>query len=253
MHHNLFKTFFSVLESFLKISQQWERWVFPYFCVICLKASDTTSDLCLSCRSQLPTVEKSCKCCANRLVSMHEPADWICGKCIKTPPAYNEILSVFEYATPVDYLVQQLKFGKKLLYASVLGGLMAEHFASHYQTRLLPQCILPVPLHRKRLKERGFNQSLELARPIAKKLNIPLEPFLYQRVRNTLQQSHIPMNQRRHNVDQAFIKSSSKCYQHVAIIDDVVTTGFTVDALSKTLKKNGVKEVTVWCCARTCS
>lgn len=225
---------------------------FPYLCVLCLKSSDTTRDLCLDCDASLPRLKMSCRQCGNKLTSIQEQISFICGHCLKDPPVYDFILPLFEYMTPIDQFIHQLKFKKKLMYARLLGELMAETLSNYYTKQTLPECIIPVPLHPKRLRERGFNQSLELARPISKKLGIPIKPRSYKRIRNTLQQSNVPIDQRKKNVKGAFIKDSNEIYRRVAIIDDVVTTGFTVDSLSKILKSEGVTEITVWCCARTC-
>ncbi len=153
--------------------------------------------------------------CGNRWATFHVEKvsryQRVCGQCLKCPPAYDEVLSLFEYAFPVDQWVRQLKFGKNLVYARLLGELMAEWIAQHYQNKALPQCIIPMPLNSKRLRQRGFNQSLELARPIAKKMKIMLEPFLYRRIRNTLQQSKIPLSQRKKNVPKSrFRKNHSE-------------------------------------------
>lgn len=248
MHINLFKSL-----SALGFGKKLEAMLFPYLCVLCLKASDTTKDLCSVCDGTLPRLLLACRQCGNRLISFSDqPSGWICGHCLKNPPAYDFMMPLFEYAEPVDRFIHRLKFQKKLMYARLLGELMSEALLLRYQKQALPECIIPVPLHLERLRDRGFNQSLELAHPIAKKLNIPLEPFLYRRVKNTQQQSSIPIDQRKQNVKQAFVKQGNRRYQRVAILDDVVTTGFTVEALSCALKEEGVKEVTVWCCARVC-
>ena len=115
----------------------------------------------------------------------------------------------------------------------------------------LPECIIPVPLHPQRLRVRGFNQALELARIIAKQLNIPLNYSLCQRDKSTPFQSGLSAKQRKQNLKNAFIVTKPHAYKHVAIFDDVVTTGTTVNELAKQLKNSGVETIEVWAIART--
>lgn len=233
------------------ILKKLECLLFPYLCVLCWRASDRERDLCSECDENLPRLTTFCQQCADRIHTCPEQA-FICGKCLKDSPFYDYTVPLFEYTEPIDTLIHRLKFGKKLLYARLLGELMANALSERYQDVLLPECIVPVPLHSKRLRDRGFNQSLELGRAISHRLKIPMEPFLCKRVKNTVQQSSIPIDQRKQNVEQSFVYQGRRFYERVAILDDVVTTGFTVNALSQALKANGVIEVTVWCCARVC-
>jgi ComF family protein len=146
-------------------------------------------------------------------------------------------------------LITQLKFSNKLIYAKILAELFINHLS--YLNEPLPQCIIPVPLHRSRLRERGFNQALELAKPIAKRLAIPLDFKSCTRVIATKAQSQILASERKKNIKNAFVIKQNFQYQHVAIVDDVMTTGSTVAELSKTLRKHGVKQIDIWCMART--
>jgi ComF family protein len=115
----------------------------------------------------------------------------------------------------------------------------------------VPQLIIPMPLHPLRLKERGFNQALELARPIAKRLGIPINNKSCERIRVTQAQSLIPAPQRLHNVENAFRVNENFQATNIAIIDDVITTGHTVNELSKVLRKREVEKITIWCCAKS--
>ena len=114
----------------------------------------------------------------------------------------------------------------------------------------LPDGLLPVPLHSSRQRERGYNQALELARPIAKQLQIPLFNDLATRIKPTPPQSSLSLRQRRHNLKDAFIVNYSVKNKHIAIIDDVMTSGTTVNALAHKLKQAGARRVSVWCCCR---
>jgi ComF family protein len=114
-----------------------------------------------------------------------------------------------------------------------------------------PEWIIPVPLHAERLRERGYNQALEIARPIAKKLQIPLQTRYCTRILPTLAQASMTAEERRRNMKNAFAVEELFQARHVAIVDDVLTTGSTVSEFARMLKKSGVARVDVWCCART--
>jgi ComF family protein len=127
---------------------------------------------------------------------------------------------------------------------------MAEKVRRYYQNQNPPDCIIPVPLHPLRLKQRGFNQALEIARPIAKKLKIPIDTTHCLRIVATLPQAAISATARKHNIKNAFIVNPLLKAKHVAIVDDVLTTGSTVTELAQRLKKSGVQKIDIWCCAR---
>lgn len=141
----------------------------------------------------------------------------------------------------------KLKFGGHTKNARLLGLLLAEHLK---QTAQLPELIIPVPLHKLRYRERGFNQALEIARTVAKELNIPLDITSCQRTHDTPHQIGLTAIQRRKNLEKAFTLIKPIKTQHVAILDDVMTTGSTVHEIASLLKKAGVERVDVWVCAR---
>jgi len=174
--------------------------------------------------------------------------DGTCGRCQKSPPAYDRTLAAFEYRPPVDRMIQGLKFNGQLYYGRILGILMAESLMTRMDER--PQCIIPVPLHPQRLRERGFNQAQELARPVAKALHIPVDVRSCQRLRATTAQTGLDAKARRQNLRGAFAVLEPKEWSHVALLDDVMTTGSTIQALASELKRAGVERVDVWLCAR---
>lgn len=223
------------------------QWLLPFTCVLCGANSKISQDLCDDCKNDLPWIKKSCLHCAQPLESIVTE----CGECLKNPPTYDNTHALFFYASPIDKLILRLKFHHQLLYARVLGELFAEKLIKIYYEKSLPEIIIPVPLHRSRLRQRGFNQSLEIAKPISKKLKIPIDIKHCQRIRATEAQSLIPATQRYQNVKSAFAIAKNFSVKYVAIIDDVMTTGNTVNELSKQLRKNGVEKIDVWCCARS--
>lgn len=234
-----------VLERFLNL-------LFPRFCVIC-KQKSSHIDMCNLCLRKLPYIQHACEICGQEM-----PQNCICAQCLQTPPPFNQTFAPFKYQEPINQLITQLKFGAKLPQAKLLSDLMFEPLQEYYRSRPKPEVIIPVPLHHKRLQERGFNQALEITRPIAKKLQIPIDFNLVKRSKNTMAQSLLSEQDRKTNIKNAFvIKNPVKThcirlhnYKHVAVIDDVITTGNTITELCKVLRQNGVNEIDVWCVAR---
>jgi ComF family protein len=145
------------------------------------------------------------------------------------------------------HLIAGLKFSANYKNARLLGVLLAEGLKQHPQ---LPDCIMPVPLHKARYRERGFNQSIEIARTVGKELQIPVDVLSCVRHRDTPHQTQLTAKQRRTNVKNAFTIIKPITAQHIAIVDDVMTTGSTVHELATVLKKAGAVQVDVWVCAR---
>ncbi|MFQ5488395.1 MAG: ComF family protein, partial [Gammaproteobacteria bacterium] len=216
----------------------------PRVCALCgASPARAGYGLCAACLDELPFLGRVCGRCASPLGSGE-----ICGKCQVRPPPYECLSAVFQYAEPVSSLIQGLKFHGRLSYARLLGELMASHLETALFTA--PRLLLPVPLHRRRLRERGYNQALELARPIARQLGIPLDYRWCRRVMPTAMQSQLSVKARRGNVRNAFQVTPRPGFEHVAVIDDVLTTGHTVVELVRCLKAAGAERVDVWVCAR---
>jgi len=158
------------------------------------------------------------------------------------------VFALLRYRSPVSELIRGLKFGGRLYVARLLGGLMAERLAA--RGTAVPERIIPVPLHPRRQRQRGFNQALELARPIARRLGAVLDHDTCRRTRNTRAQSELGARQRRTNVRGAFAATGRLEARHVAVVDDVITTGHTTDELARLLKTHGAERVEVWAAAR---
>jgi ComF family protein len=223
------------------------RCFFPHTCVLCGYPAKRTQDLCQPCLDDLPILAHSCPRCANNFTASLE---LLCGSCLKENPPFDYTHALFSYESPISNLITELKFQHNLVNAKVLGELMAEAIENKwYQHKSLPDIIIPMPLHNTRLKERGFNQALEIARPIAKRLHLPLD-LTSKRIKFTQAQTTLQVKARAKNMKNAFYIDPSFTYQHVAILDDVITTGQTVTALSKALKQAGVHKIDIWCCAK---
>jgi len=195
-----------------------------------------------------------CSICA-----LPSPLGATCGHCIKTPPHFQHTVAVFSYAFPLDKLIHALKYGERL----ELVNSFADQLAQRAQTR--PDHIIPMPLHPARLRERGFNQSLELARRVGKNLNIPVQLNSVQRVRDTPPQSSLSRQARNKNMRQAFaytqdigvqnlaginLLGENLTGQHVAIVDDVMTSGASLNEVARVLREAGAREVSAWVVAR---
>lgn len=221
---------------------------FPGRCVLCAGPSKRIIDLCEDCEKELPIIAQACHRCG-RLLSVEDIQGLCCGECLQNSPPFDVTVALFQYQKPVTRLITAFKFHNQLVYAQVLGLLMAKQLQKFYADCEKPEIIIPVPLHRRRLQERGYNQALELARPIAKRLNIPVDTKICRRIINTEPQIALPASDRKNNLRQAFSMQASRRYRSVAIIDDVMTTGSTVAELCRTIKQTGVNRVDVWCCA----
>lgn len=209
---------------FLPLNQLFNH-IFPQTCFLC--GALASKPLCPACLQELPYVDVPLQ---NTRVFRHiQQAD-----------------VVFNYLYPVNKLIQHAKFNHNLVLLHFFGTLMGQHL-DFEQT---PDVMMPVPLHIKRLRERGYNQSLELAKMIQKQLKLPLDYTYCQRTRHTTPQAQLNAKQRLTNVIDAFeVKQLPKHWKHILLIDDVLTTGTTVDEISKALMAAGAERITVWCCA----
>jgi len=220
--------------------------LFPSTCRLCRAAGLPGLELCPTCRAELPWIAHSCTRCAIPL-----PRDigiTICFDCINTQPSLDSCTALFEYRPPIDRWIQDVKFAQDLATAHLLGELLAGKIPADSRKR--PAIVLPVPLHRKRLSERGYNQALEIARSLSEK-GYRLDPTCCRRHKATSAQSDLPAGARKGNVRNAFSVSRLMKESRVLLIDDVMTTGATLNELARTLKKAGAERVEAWVIART--
>lgn len=170
----------------------------------------------------------------------------MCGACLQHPPAFDHARAALVYTFPTDKLIQALKYGGQLALAKLLGELLAAAVADLPR----PHQIVPMPLHHARLKSRGFNQALEIAKIVSKRLAIPLAPDLIQRIVDTPLQAMLALDARHKNIKGAFACKHDLHGQHITIVDDVMTSGATLNELAKQLKRAGAAEVDAWIVAR---
>jgi ComF family protein len=216
----------------------------PLRCLHCGGAGEGL-DLCAQCRQMLPHNACACPLCA---LPIPQPAP-ACGRCLKRPPPVVATLAPHLYADPVDRLLPRLKFGRELACARVLSALL---LADPRLPALIASCdaLVPLPLHRRRLGERGFNQALELARPIARAFDLPLRPQWLARIRATAPQIGLDAKARRRNLRGAFAADAAIAGQRVLLIDDVITTGSTMLEAARACRRAGAIEVRALAVAR---
>ena len=197
--------------------------------------------MCESCLADLPWQGKvHCPVCAQPA-----PAGGICGHCLKEPPAFARVQALFDYGFPANRLIQRLKYREHLALAPLLGELLARRLQGE-----LPDVWLPMPLHARRLQERGFNQAVEIARELSARTGIPMQAGWAERVRDTPPQAGLKREARRKNLRGAFACRGEVAGLHVGIVDDVMTTGSTLDELARALMAAGAREVSCVVVAR---
>ena len=192
-------------------------------CFLC--GNNSRDVLCQGCRGDLPYNDQACPLCA--LPGMGHMR---CGRCLREPPCINRTLVLYNYQYPVDVLIRELKFRNRPDFASVLGHDLAIKIRAEMEER--PDVLIPVPMHRYRLLQRGYNQSLELARALGRCLDVPVDSRYCVRKRNAPAQTGLSAGQRKANVRGIYGLSDGRNYRHVLIVDDVITTGATVNAIA---------------------
>ncbi len=224
-----------------------QDWLLPRLCPACGDPAGPGLELCPGCEQTLPMLLHACPRCA--IPYEHPDTRGECGACQQNPPAFARSVALYHYSPPVDYFIRALKFHQQLGLARLLGTRLAR--------RLLPETarpdlIIPVPLHAARLRERGYNQALEIARPLARVLNVPLDFRSLLRVRATAPQTGMAVAARRKNLRAAFALEPGAEMKNlrVALVDDVMTTGSTVQAAAQCLQAAGVQDVEIWVVAR---
>lgn len=225
------------------------RAVLPAHCLLCAQDGAAARDLCAGCAADL---ERNRICCPRCAVPLAAPAP-LCGECLQHAPPFERAHAAFVYAHPLDILVAKLKFGRSLAAGRVLAELWLD--AIGVDAPPLPDVLVPVPLHVARLRERGYNQVLELAKPLARTLGLPLAAGLLERTRATLAQTGLDAVARRRSLRGAFacaeaIAATLDRGARIALVDDVMTTGTTLRECARTLRRAGFDHVEVWALAR---
>lgn len=221
------------------------RLVLPPRCLLCGAAGDDGHDLCAGCAGDFAV---NAVCCPRCALPLESPAP-LCGECLRREPPFARAWVPFRYGHPLDLLEARFKFHRDLAAGRVLAERMIER--AHDDRPQRPDVMIPVPLHRTRLRERGYNQALELAQPLARALGVPLRADLLARIQATPAQTGLDAKARRRNLRGAFeVDASAALPNHVVLVDDVMTTGATLRECARVLRRAGVARVDVWALAR---
>ncbi len=213
-------------------------------CFLCSGPSNGHETICRACLNDLAYNTDACPACAKP-----NTVSRLCAGCLNQPQVFiDNIRTLFQYHYPVNRLIQHMKFKQGINIANHLGGKLGELFLK--DNTALPDCIIPVPLHSRRLIARGYNQSVELARPISRQLGVDLDTSSCKRIRATMPQADLPAKKRKQNVRNAFSVSTKINYNYVLLVDDVVTTGSTVNELARIISLAGVRRIDVLAVAR---
>lgn len=222
-------------------------WLYPPHCRLCGAIGMAALPLCFGCYRDLPWNTRPCPRCALPLPP-GAARDAPCGFCQRHPPAFDACVVPLLYADIAVPLVTGFKFRHRFDDGRLLATLLARR-AAHSAPR--PQALLPVPMHPRRLQQRGFNQALEIARDVGRVLGIPVSSQVLQRIRYTPSQRGLSRQERLVNLGRAFATATPLAVSQVALVDDVMTTGATVQAASQALRRAGAGHVSVWVVART--
>ncbi|MDP3559181.1 MAG: ComF family protein [Legionellaceae bacterium] len=224
-----------------KFARHWQ-WI-PRICLLCAHYHHDTYPICDTCYALLPRLIACCIHCAEPLPNADFP---ICGACSQQKPSFDQAYVAYIYAEPLRGLIHAFKYQAAFYLKNLLGQLLLE--------AKLPQSaevIIPIPLHPKRIQGRGFNQTVLLSKVVSRALKIPYDISLCARIRDTQTQAQLSLQDRRKNLQKAFVLKKQIPYQHVLLLDDVLTSGQTLEELASQLKQAGVARVDVCCIART--
>ncbi len=219
-------------------------------CLLCDEPSDSPLALCSACEAELPWLGSHCRICALPLPA----TGLICGACLRKPPAFERVEAAWRYDFPLDSLITRFKHQAQWPLGRLLGELLSHHLQHAFSEGLTrPDLLLPVPLSSRRLRQRGFNQAGMLARWLSQSLQLTLNEHLLQRRQDTPAQQQLSAAQRRRNLRQAFELATDGQVKglHLAVVDDVLTTGATAESIARLLRKAGAARVDVYCLART--
>lgn len=217
----------------------------PFHCILCSSLTNRQQEICEPCYRELPWIAQHCERCASPLTTNA----FSCGHCLNRKLYYDCTHALFQYQKPISSLLLALKFKHTLSHARILGELLAESIQK--RAKPTPDFLVPVPLHPKRIQERGFNQALELGRPVSKMLRIPILFEGIERINPTSAQSSLPAKNRKANVKRAFAVQRNFKGARIAVLDDIVTTGDTVNEFCRILKQNDASSIEIWCIARS--
>ena len=217
-------------------------------CLLCGNSTPLEQRLCSDCLSLLPSNRNACERCSEPLPS---DVEGLCVECIQHPPLFDRCVAPLRFDYPVNLIVHAFKFKGELGYINPISDLLWEYIQRSYEHDEWPQALIPVPLHPKRFRQRGYNQAELIAKRLSSLSAIPMLDGAVRRTRYLRPQQGLPKSGRYKNIRRSFIANEGLSLQHVVLVDDVVTTGATVTEITRVLKQAGVQRVDIWCLART--
>ena len=215
----------------------------PSICALCRQYHRENRAVCRDCLVFCEPLGPACHSCAEPLPDENF---LLCGLCCKTKPPIDSTIAAYRFEEPLRTLLHEFKYQEGLYLSSLLAAFIHEALPSEAKKT---QCLIPIPMHRKRLRERGFNQAAELAKHLGRILHIPIDTFNCQKITHTPPQAGLSGKERRKNLCNTF-RAKPIPYQHVTLIDDLITTGSTAFELASMLKKQGILRVDLWCAAK---
>jgi len=229
------------------------RCLLPSTCIVCALPANHEFNICRDCANELPRLAACCSHCGIELNGIGT-ASSICASCLLSASSFDSCLAAFPYLSPINKLVAQFKFSARFDIGYSLSRALAATFNAHYRGLSKPELLLPVPLHKSRLRERGFNQAGEICKVLSSHCGVSSSHATLTRVRNTQPQTSLSSaGARKGNLQGAFSLRSLEELDHVthiALIDDVVTTMATMEAIAGMLRNTGAYTIDVWCLAR---
>lgn len=219
-------------------------------CLLCDEPAEAEMPICVACEAEMPWLGEHCQTCALPLPE----AGLTCDGCLLEPPAYEQVAVPWRYDFPVDSLITRFKHNAKWPFGHLLADVLSQYLQHRFDEDLpRPDALLPVPLAARRLRQRGFNQAAMLARWLSRQLDLPCEESVVHRIQDTSAQQDLDAKARKRNLRNAFALTSDANVKgrHLALVDDVLTTGATAQALARLLMNAGAARVDVYCLART--
>ena len=226
--------------------------ILPAQCLLCGLPSHNQL-ICPDCLKAITPNRPCCQHCGLSLVKSQP----FCGDCLKQDHLFTQLHALADYQRPYPTLIKKFKYAKKLIYGELLAELLSQSITHSLSPQQLSKidCLIPVPLHPKKHRQRGFNQAQLIAQHIGKQLNYPVLLDTVQRNKQTIAQEGLSLQKRKANLKNAFQLSRNHkkllSGAYVVIIDDVVTTGATIDSVCRVLMQSGVKRIDIWCICRT--
>lgn len=225
---------------------------YPSRCHLCGEIAEVNSVICDACEDKIERIgDNRCDICGKRFEAQYIGSR-LCGDCILHKPAFDCVRAFARYKEPMSEMVQRLKYKREFQFLDWMTNALLQVYQREYSGENFA-LIIPVPLHWRRLLWRGYNQALILAKPLSKKLGIPLAPDILVRTRHTSHQVGLSPAKRKENIKASFRVKNRNLVEgkKILLVDDIVTTGVTVDEAAKTLKKSGADRVCVLALART--